>query len=131
MSSFLAGMSSGRLVDRAKKFKNVGFAFSVIVVAGMSLTLFAFWVKELWIAFVIGILLGFAETSISTLLSSIVSKDFGGQLEAFAAKIIVNSIGIISGFILQIVMSSHSPYYILILSIVGKCFAGISLLFYK
>ena len=71
-------MSSGRIVDKARRFKYVGFAFSVIVVVGMSFTLLAFWVKQFWMTFVIGGLLGFAETSIATLLLSIVSKDFGG-----------------------------------------------------
>ena len=43
--SFLAGMSSGRLVDNAKNPKNVGFIFSLMVTVAFGLTLYAFWVK--------------------------------------------------------------------------------------
>eukprot|EP01017_Pseudomicrothorax_dubius_P032598 TRINITY_DN4283_c0_g2_i1.p1 TRINITY_DN4283_c0_g2~~TRINITY_DN4283_c0_g2_i1.p1 ORF type:complete len:401 (+),score=39.86 TRINITY_DN4283_c0_g2_i1:149-1351(+) len=104
----------GRSVDKYGS-NNIASGITVLYLCLISLGFLDIIMKRYWIACLMAFVCGSGDSSIQTLMQTIISKQFGGRLEYFGANRIFSCIGATIGFSFMLLFDTISNLYILLL----------------
>eukprot|EP01017_Pseudomicrothorax_dubius_P005761 TRINITY_DN11520_c0_g1_i1.p1 TRINITY_DN11520_c0_g1~~TRINITY_DN11520_c0_g1_i1.p1 ORF type:complete len:428 (-),score=77.34 TRINITY_DN11520_c0_g1_i1:54-1337(-) len=100
----------GRSIDKYSPRKIATTIVSLYIALAL-LGYLGIFAKRYWIACVMALLCGCGDSSIQTLIQSIVSKNFGGRLEYFGLNRVVSCLTSSMGFLFMFIFDSISNVY--------------------
>ena len=68
----------------------------------------AIFTRQYWLCILVAVILGSVDPGLSSLTSVIVSRDFGGRIEIFAAKFFAFNLGCVIGFLFELIFLQFS-----------------------